>query len=519
MKMTMMRRRAKTTTTRARRTRRRRRRRPRCCPTSTGRAPRARSSTRAAGSAARSRTSGRADRVRVEEGNATVYVTRRLRAISLSACARLTHSANLAATTTMAQPAKKAKIAASNGTAGILLTFGEMIRFALLDESPPATATAPSRNLYGALVAMSSTSRSRCPSPRAHALDQRRAAGPMGDVVVERDRQRRHRRRPRPANRPRRHLHRAARGEDGALPAAERCVRAARPGDARLANAAPTGSTAPAVAPHDGHHADGEHVGAASWDAAILWRRQRASRFRSISTTASSPLAELWAIVAPHASKFEVIILSLEQLNGLIENRPRRASLIADDADDADVIKAMKSLRAHTSEEPRTCRKMRDAAGVQRWWSLFVTEKAKSSNADTPVWHRPKDECGGNSAGGRVHPRLSLLEHAAAARHQLRRADLSPPSARRAPATLARLRGRARRGGGVVRGQGRALRRRRRRGAGGGGARPAAARRETRRRWRGCGRRARSRSCAPRAGGGGGGARRRAPELAARRWR
>ena len=36
----------------------------------------------------------------------------------------------------MSQPAKKAKTAASNGTAGILLTFGEsMIRFAPLDES------------------------------------------------------------------------------------------------------------------------------------------------------------------------------------------------------------------------------------------------------------------------------------------------------------------------------------------------------------------------------------------------
>ena len=50
-------------------------------------------------------------------------------------------------------------------------------------------------------------------------------------------------------------------------------------------------------------------------------------------------LAELWAIVTPHASKFEVIILSLEQLNGLCgEFMPRTSAElrlpIADDAAD-----------------------------------------------------------------------------------------------------------------------------------------------------------------------------------------
>ena len=88
----------------------------------------------------------------------------------------------------MAQPAKKAKTAASNGTAGILLTFGEsMIRFAPLDESPPATATraepqpflrsvgGDELNVAVALSKLGERTRWISVVPQ----------GPMGDVIVE----------------------------------------------------------------------------------------------------------------------------------------------------------------------------------------------------------------------------------------------------------------------------------------------------------------------------------------------
>ena len=99
---------------------------------------------------------------------------------------------------------------------------------------------------------------------------------------------------------------------------------------------------------------------------------------------------------------------------------------IADDADDADVIRAMKSLRAHIrAKSLALCRKTRDAAGVQRRWSLFVTEKAKFSTYDTPVWHRPKDECGGGSAwaAGFIHA-FHFSSTPLVGTNQLRRADL-----------------------------------------------------------------------------------------------
>ena len=126
----------------------------------------------------------------------------------------------------------------------------------------------------------------------------------------------------------------------------------------------------------------------------------------------------------PHVAKFYVIILSPEQLNGLCAHlNLGLAGLslpIADDADDADVIEAMKALRSHTrAGELALCRKTRDAAtGVQRRWSLVVRSdgggftrwssgptSASFSTYDTPVWHRPKDECGGGSAwaAGFIH--------------------------------------------------------------------------------------------------------------------
>ena len=88
----------------------------------------------------------------------------------------------------MAQPAKKAKTAASDDSAGILLTFGEsMIRFAPLDETTPATATraepqpflrsvgGDELNVAVALSKLGERTRWISVVPQ----------GPMGDVVVE----------------------------------------------------------------------------------------------------------------------------------------------------------------------------------------------------------------------------------------------------------------------------------------------------------------------------------------------
>ena len=246
-------------------------------------------------------------------------------------------------------------------------------------------------------------------------------------------------------------------------------------------------------------------------------------------------LAELWAIVEPHVAKFYVIILSPEQLNGLCAHlNLGLAGLslpIADDADDADVIEAMKALRSHTrAGELALCRKMRDAAtGVQRRWSLVVRPDGggftRWSSGPTSASFSIRHASGTGrrtrrrklGVGGRVHPRRPLRERHEAARAGDAHADLLAALCQSAGTSRAWRR--ARGGGGGVRRQGRGpapapTRRCWRR------PEPAAARRDIEATLRGCGRRARSRSCAPR------GRRRRrwraassSMSSAARRWR
>ena len=222
----------------------------------------------------------------------------------------------------MSQPAKKAKTAASNGTAGILLTFGEsMIRFAPLDESPPATATraepqpflrsvgGDELNVAVALSKLGERTRWISVVPQ----------GPMGDVVVESG----------TANGVTVAGPRPATGDVGTftvLPEAKTVHYQRRNGAFALHDPATldwptllggldgarpwlhmTGIT-PMVSP----------AARQSWDAAILAAAAGVPMSLDLNHRKQlGTLAELWAIVEPHASKFEVIILSLEQLSGL----------------------------------------------------------------------------------------------------------------------------------------------------------------------------------------------------------
>ena len=134
----------------------------------------------------------------------------------------------------------------------------------------------------------------------------------------------------------------------------------------------------------------------------------------------------------------------------------------------------MKSLRAHIrAKSLALCRKTRDAAGVQRRWSLFVTEKAKFSTYDTPVWHRPKDECGGGSAwaAGFIHA-FHFSSTPLVGSNQLRRADLLAALCQESAGDFSRVTAAELAAAEASFADKEARpRRRRRRGAGGGGAR------------------------------------------------
>lgn len=80
-------------------------------------------------------------------------------------------------------------------------------------------------------------------------------------------------------------------------------------------------------------------------------------------------LAQLWTIAAPHVPRLELLILSLEQLNGLALIELGEAAApppLAVDADDADYFALMERLQLRWKcRRLVLCRKVRDASGVQ----------------------------------------------------------------------------------------------------------------------------------------------------------
>ena len=117
----------------------------------------------------------------------------------------------------------------------------------------------------------------------------------------------------------------------------------------------------------------------ASWDAAI----EHAARMRMpISLDLNhrkqlGTLEELWAMVQPHSERLELLILSVEQLNGLARlELGDEAPPALDGADEADApyLALMARLQVRWGcARVALCRKVRGAGGVQRRWSLMTT--------------------------------------------------------------------------------------------------------------------------------------------------
>lgn len=117
-------------------------------------------------------------------------------------------------------------------------------------------------------------------------------------------------------------------------------------------------------------------------------------------------LEQLWGYVKPLVSAFIVLILSLEQLRGLIKlsglepgtiNGERAAKKQKIDAS-ADVH-MMRQLHAHLNGPAlAVCFKNRDSSGLQRRWSVIVDATGVHSTEDVATLHEPQEECGGGSA-------------------------------------------------------------------------------------------------------------------------
>jgi len=144
-----------------------------------------------------------------------------------------------------------------------------------------------------------------------------------------------------------------------------------------------------------------------SWDAAIGCAKQRGVPV-SLDLNHRKQLGsleELWAMVAPHCPFLEVLVLSVDQLQGLA-GLPQLNAALKESPKTRTFFDVMRTLRAMCKcKRLVVCRKTRDASGLQRRWSLLVEEACAAggvvselSTNSTPVLHRPKDECGGGSA-------------------------------------------------------------------------------------------------------------------------
>ncbi|EDQ85916.1 uncharacterized protein MONBRDRAFT_28906 [Monosiga brevicollis MX1] len=111
-------------------------------------------------------------------------------------------------------------------------------------------------------------------------------------------------------------------------------------------------------------------------------------------------LEELWTVMAPHASRLQMLILSvrnlvdLANLEGLGAHVPSSETPLESPA----WRRLQAVLRAHWRlHRLMVCYKDRDDQGLQRRWSAIADARGVHTTLKQPVFHRPKDECGGAS--------------------------------------------------------------------------------------------------------------------------
>lgn len=94
----------------------------------------------------------------------------------------------------------------------------------------------------------------------------------------------------------------------------------------------------------------------------------------------------------PVLDTLELLILSVDQVQGLAELLGTDLSAADDDAFFAVMSRLQQKVKCR---RVAMCRKTRDE-GIQCRWSLMVEADIQCKSA--PIYHVPKDECGGGSA-------------------------------------------------------------------------------------------------------------------------
>lgn len=108
-------------------------------------------------------------------------------------------------------------------------------------------------------------------------------------------------------------------------------------------------------------------------------------------------LEDLWSVMSPVLSDLELIIFSVGSLVELAELEGVPHPTVP--FDDPEWRRFMAATRSRWGVARLVlCFKTRDVTGLQRRWSALADEQGVHTTYNSPVYHRPKDECGGGSA-------------------------------------------------------------------------------------------------------------------------
>eukprot|EP00055_Hartaetosiga_balthica_P006968 m.23224 g.23224 ORF g.23224 m.23224 type:complete len:621 (+) comp5530_c0_seq5:27-1889(+) len=109
----------------------------------------------------------------------------------------------------------------------------------------------------------------------------------------------------------------------------------------------------------------------------------------------------LWNVLQPYVNKLEFLIMSMDSLRRMSEEVFTELSFppTTTELGNSDWLQFLLDFRAvSNAKRVAVCFKNRNDAGVQKRWSVIVDEAGCHSTELFPVFHKPKDECGGGSA-------------------------------------------------------------------------------------------------------------------------
>eukprot|EP01121_Diplochlamys_sp_Union-15-3_P005445 TRINITY_DN1577_c0_g1_i2.p1 TRINITY_DN1577_c0_g1~~TRINITY_DN1577_c0_g1_i2.p1 ORF type:complete len:538 (+),score=103.89 TRINITY_DN1577_c0_g1_i2:45-1658(+) len=136
-------------------------------------------------------------------------------------------------------------------------------------------------------------------------------------------------------------------------------------------------------------------------------------------------LEKLWDITKPHLKHLDILILSLVSLVELSQLHQLEVPPSGTGEEDPAWPKLLQQLQHKIGvNRLACCFKIRYPSGLQKRWSVIADNEGVHSTIDTPVYHTPKDECGGGSAWAAGYIDTRHFKSSKDPKEALRNADL-----------------------------------------------------------------------------------------------